>query len=70
MKSLMLTAGIVFALLFSIVVSRNLSVSAAASENHCFTCHTNPRKLIQITREIAKANKGKPAKSSKTEGEG
>ncbi|MGD2036909.1 MAG: hypothetical protein PVH28_03435 [Desulfobacterales bacterium] len=70
MKSLMLVAGIVFALLFSIVVSRNLSVSAAASENHCFTCHTNPRKLIQITREIAKANKGKPEKSSKTEGEG
>jgi hypothetical protein len=62
--------GIVFALLFSIIVSANLSVSAAAAENHCFTCHTNPRKLIQITREIAKANKGKPAKSSKTEGEG
>ena len=70
MKSLMLMAGIVFAFLFSIVVSANLPVSAAAGENHCFTCHTNPRKLIQITREIAKANKGKPAKSSKTEGEG
>jgi hypothetical protein len=70
MKSLMLMAGIVFALLFSIMISANLSVSAAASENHCFTCHTNPRKLIQITREIAKANKGKLAKSSKTEGEG
>jgi hypothetical protein len=70
MKSLMLTAGIFFALLFSIIVSENLSLSAATSENHCFTCHTNPRKLIQITREIATANKGKPAKSSKTEGEG
>jgi hypothetical protein len=70
MKSLVLMAGIILALFFSIIVSANLSVSAAASENHCFTCHTNPRKLIQITREIAKANKGKPAKSSKTEGEG
>jgi hypothetical protein len=70
MKSLMLTAGVVFALLFSIIVSASLSVSAAASENHCFTCHTNPRKLIQITREIAKVNKGEPATSSKTEGEG
>jgi hypothetical protein len=47
-----------------------MSLSVGASENHCFTCHTNPRKLIQITREIAKANKGKPAKSSKIEGEG
>ena len=70
MKSLMLKAGIVFALLFLIIVSANWSVSASASENHCFTCHTNPQKLIQITREIAEANKGKPAKSSKTEGEG
>jgi hypothetical protein len=70
MKSLVLMAGIILALFFSIIVSANLSVSAAASENHCFTCHTNPRKLIQITREIAKANKGKSAKSSKTEGEG
>jgi hypothetical protein len=70
MKSSMLTVGIVFALLFSIIVSTNLSVSIAANENHCFTCHTNPRKLIQITREIAKVNKGEPAKSSKTEGEG
>jgi hypothetical protein len=70
MKSWILMVGIVFALLFSIIVSANLSVSAAASENHCFTCHTNPSKLIQITREIAEANKGKPAKSSKTEGEG
>jgi hypothetical protein len=26
--------------------------------------------LIQITREIAEANKGRPAKSSKSEGEG
>ena len=70
MKPLMLTASIVFALFFLLVVPDNMSLSVGASENHCFTCHTNPRKLIQITREIAKANKGKPAKSSKIEGEG
>jgi hypothetical protein len=23
------------------------------SENYCFTCHTNPRKLIEITRELS-----------------
>ncbi|MCK5044924.1 hypothetical protein KAR26_04340 [Candidatus Parcubacteria bacterium] len=39
-------------------------------ENHCFTCHTNARKLIKITREIAKANKDKPGGSAETEGEG
>ncbi len=32
---------------------------SAEKENYCFTCHTNARKLIQITREIAEANKGK-----------
>lgn len=43
---------------------------ATTGENHCFTCHTNPRKLIQITREIAAARKGEPAKSEAIEGEG
>ncbi|MGD8504695.1 MAG: hypothetical protein PVF76_17380 [Syntrophobacterales bacterium] len=43
---------------------------ATTGENHCFTCHTNPRKLIQITREIAEARKGEPAKSAAIEGEG
>jgi hypothetical protein len=70
MKPLMLTASIVFALFFLLVVPDNMSLSVGASENHCFTCHTNPRKLIQITREIAKTNKGKPAKSSEIAGEG
>ena len=70
MKPLMLTASIVCVLFFLLLVPENMSLSVGASENHCFTCHTNPRKLIQITREIAKANKGKPAKSSKIEGEG
>jgi len=43
---------------------------SAEKENHCFTCHTNARKLIKITREIAKANKDKPGGSAETEGEG
>ncbi|MBK5100378.1 MAG: hypothetical protein JJE15_05210 [Desulfobacteraceae bacterium] len=29
---------------------------SAENENNCVACHTNPRKLIQITREIAKRN--------------
>jgi hypothetical protein len=39
-------------------------------ENHCFNCHTNPGKLIQITREIAKTRKGKQVKSAAIQGEG
>jgi hypothetical protein len=70
MKSLMPTASVVFAVLFSFILSESVWMPAAAGENRCFTCHTNPRKLIQITREIAEANKGRPAKSSKSEGEG
>jgi hypothetical protein len=70
MKPLLSTASIVFALFFLLIIPENMSLSVGASENHCFTCHTNPRKLIQITREIAKANKDKPAKSSKIAGEG
>jgi nitrate/TMAO reductase-like tetraheme cytochrome c subunit len=43
---------------------------ATNGENHCFTCHTNARKLIEITREIAKARKGKQVKSAAIHGEG
>jgi hypothetical protein len=42
----------------------------AETENHCFTCHTNPRKLSQITREIARNTQGKPGGSVETTGEG
>jgi hypothetical protein len=45
-------------------------VRSAQQENHCFTCHTDPRKLIQITREITRADKGKPGASVETAGEG
>ncbi|MCF8078129.1 MAG: hypothetical protein K9K88_02500 [Desulfobacterales bacterium] len=46
------------------------AVRSAQQENHCFSCHTNPRKLIEITREIARANQDKPGASIQTEGEG
>jgi len=45
-------------------------VRSAEDENHCFTCHTNPRKLIEITRKIAKLNTKKPGASKETKGEG
>jgi hypothetical protein len=70
MKSLRLTASIVFALFLSLLVSGYFAVPVEAAENQCFSCHTNPRKLIQITREIEAARKVKPAKSAETEGEG
>jgi len=43
---------------------------SADQENHCFSCHTNARKLIEITREITKSQKGKPGASKETKGEG
>ena len=43
---------------------------SADQENHCFTCHTNARKLIEITREITKSQKGIPGASAETKGEG
>ena len=46
------------------------AVTAAQQENHCFTCHTNPRKLIEITRKIAQAHPEKPGASAETRGEG
>ncbi|MEA3428143.1 MAG: hypothetical protein U9Q84_02750 [Thermodesulfobacteriota bacterium] len=42
---------------------------SAEDENNCFECHTNARKLIQITREIAEAKKGEGA-STEAEGGG
>jgi hypothetical protein len=43
---------------------------AKKGENHCFTCHTSARKLIEITREIDKAQTGKAIRSPETKGEG
>jgi nitrate/TMAO reductase-like tetraheme cytochrome c subunit len=57
--------GVSFFLLQNSRVARS-----ADEENHCFSCHTNPRKLIEITREITKSQKGKPGASAETKGEG
>jgi len=46
------------------------TLQAAQQENYCFSCHTNARKLIQITREIAAERKGEVVVSAKTKGEG
>lgn len=61
--------GLVFAVSLLLFYS-SPGARSAEKENYCFTCHTNPRKLIKITREIAKVNIGKPGGSAETEGEG
>ena len=53
-----------------LLLSGNRPAWSAEQENHCFSCHTNARKLIKITREIEKANKDKPGASTQSEGEG
>ena len=61
--------GLVLAILLLFVLGPPESRSVE-NENHCFTCHTNPRQLIKITREIARADQAKPGASIETEGEG
>lgn len=70
MKPLRIAVLSVLALVVSLYFLADSWSQATTGENHCFTCHTNPRKLIQITREIAQARKGEPAKSAAIEGEG
>lgn len=71
MKPISLTISILLALGVSLfLVYGDRAASSAEGENYCFTCHTNARKLIKITREIAEAKKGKPKASSEVEGEG
>jgi hypothetical protein len=70
MKTIKLTAigaVVVACLLF---LSGTPAIRSAENENHCFTCHTNPRKLIEITREISKIETKKPGASKETKGEG
>lgn len=71
MRTIKLTIFIelVFAVFLFLFYNSSI-VRSAEKENHCFTCHTSARKLIQITREIAKTDKGKPEVSAETEGEG
>ena len=70
MKPLRCAALCILALIVSLCFLDDSWSQATTGENHCFTCHTNPRKLIQITREIAQARKGVPGKSAAIEGEG
>ena len=56
--------------LFLLCFSNEREARSADRENHCFTCHTNARKLIEITRELRKDLKDKPGASEETKGEG
>lgn len=64
-----LPAGLLFAVCLFLLSSGTVTWSAE-QENHCFTCHTNARKLIQITREIEKSKEGEPKATVESEGEG
>jgi len=56
---------IAFCLVF---IPGNPYIGKASEDSQCFKCHTSAKKLIQITREIAKI---RPAvKSIEIEGEG
>jgi hypothetical protein len=60
-----------FVLAFSLLLGNSgPGARSADEENHCFTCHTNARKLIKITREIAAAKKDQPKAEVASEGEG
>lgn len=52
-----------------LLLQGDMTVWSAEKENHCFTCHTSARKLIQITREIAETKKAAPS-ATESEGEG
>ncbi len=62
-------AGLVFSVSLFLSFGSQKAWSAE-KENYCFTCHISARKLIQITRQIAEANKGKPGASTEAEGGG
>jgi hypothetical protein len=68
MKEIAITACVLVLAFFLLQNSRE--ARSADQENHCFSCHTNARKLIEITREIKKSQKGKPGASAETKGEG
>jgi hypothetical protein len=53
-----------------ILLQNDREACFADQENHCFSCHTNARKLIEVTRNIKKGQKAKPGASAETKGEG
>ena len=65
----LISGGLVFAV-FLFLYGGIPGAGSTEKENHCFTCHTNASKLIQITREIENAKKGQPKAEVKSEGEG
>ncbi|MCG6894136.1 MAG: hypothetical protein LJE65_11055 [Desulfobacteraceae bacterium] len=71
MKAVTLTTAVGLTFALGLVGGFNRPVAQTSpQENHCFTCHTNPRKLIEITRDIARARPDKPGASTETQGEG
>jgi nitrate/TMAO reductase-like tetraheme cytochrome c subunit len=67
-KVLVIFAWILGSFLF--LLQNGREARSAAKENYCFSCHTNARKLIEITRELKQEKKGKPGASTETVGEG
>ena len=61
----LISLAIVFSLF---LIPTQPSISQAYEDTQCFQCHTSAKKLIEITREIAKSRS--VLKSSETEGEG
>ena len=56
-------------LVFSLfLIPTQSSISQAYEDTQCFQCHTSAKKLIEITREIAKTRP--VVKSAEIEGEG
>ena len=59
---------VIFVAVFIFVLS-NSATFASAEENGCVSCHTNLKKLLEITRAI-EASKPKVEKPAESKGEG
>ena len=71
MKTFRCLVTLLLAVGISLIQVRHHSTAhSAQKENHCFTCHTDARKLIKITREIEETRAAEPEAEIKTEGEG
>jgi len=70
MKVMKISVSVVLVFAVSVLMSFvNQNAWSADTQNYCFTCHTDAKTLIKITREIAATNKGKTA-AAESEGEG
>ncbi|MGD8837197.1 MAG: hypothetical protein PVJ84_12585 [Desulfobacteraceae bacterium] len=70
MRHLKFIATGIFTLILGFNLASTSGSETATEKNHCFSCHTNPQKLIQITRQLEKVRKPTQAKSTLTKGEG